>query len=359
MLAGDAETAASALDGLELDGGPEDADILLVRGQGRVLPSATWTPPRRPPRPRSGSSGGRARLEGARPGDAAGDGRARRGRVVDRLRRELTPHPGEPGGRQHGLRGLAVRRRVPALRPDPVPRGDRRRPGPAGHRPPQRRAARRGVRRRRWSARPRCCPATSRSPRPSSRGRGPTHRELGSSGGEAHALQRLAEVHLARGERETAARLAAEALPLARESPLARHLLHRVFGTMIGAADDPAGARAVVERADVLLGVDDRCAFCSIMFLVPAAIACARVGESRTRRACWTRRGAARNCGRARPGWPRSGRSRARIAEARGDEPAAHAHLVRAAEAFERAGQPLDAHRCRDAAGKDRGRIGS
>jgi hypothetical protein len=151
----------------------------------------------------------------------------------------------------------------------------------------------------------------------------------------------------------------AEALPLARESPLARHLLHRVFGTMIGAAAGPAEARAVVERADLLLGVDDRCVFCSIMFLVPAAIACARVGDVEDAEGLLD---AARRSAQLWEGtsWMAAiGEVEGAIADARGDEPAAHAHLVRAAESFERAGQPLDARRCRDAAGKVQGRIGS
>jgi len=44
------------------------------------------------------------------------------------------------------------------------------------------------------------------------------HSEIGAPGGEAHALQRLAEVSLARGDRAGASRLLDRALPLARWS---------------------------------------------------------------------------------------------------------------------------------------------
>ena len=62
------------------------------------------------------------------------------------------------------------------------------------------------------------------------------HRDLGSGAGEAHSLQRLAEVRLAQGDDAEARRLLERALPLARNSIVAKHLLHRVFGTMIRAA---------------------------------------------------------------------------------------------------------------------------
>ncbi len=105
------------------------------------------------------------------------------------------------------------------------------------------------------------------------------HRQLGSAAGEAHSLQRLAEVRAARGDDAGARRLLERALPLARDSVVAKHLLHRVFGTMISAAAGPRQARQVVERSESMLGWDDFCQFCSIMRAVPAAIACARDGD--------------------------------------------------------------------------------
>ena len=107
------------------------------------------------------------------------------------------------------------------------------------------------------------------------------HRDLGSAAGEAHSLQRLAEVRVAEGDSVAAMRLLQEALPLARASMVAKHLMQRIFGTMILAASDPLEARAIVDRAESTLGWEDACHFCSIMLSVPASIACARVGDLR------------------------------------------------------------------------------
>ena len=70
-----------------------------------------------------------------------------------------------------------------------------------------------------------------------------------------------------------------QAFPLARSSMIAKHLLQRVFGTMITAARSPLEARVIVDRAESTLGWDDACAFCQIMLSVPATIACARAGD--------------------------------------------------------------------------------
>ena len=108
---------------------------------------------------------------------------------------------------------------------------------------------------------------------------GDLHHDLGSAAGEAHSLQRLAEVRVAEGDGAAAMRLLQQALPLARASMIAKHLLQRIFGTMIVAASDPLEARAIVDRAESTLGWDDACLFCSIMLSVPASIACVRAGD--------------------------------------------------------------------------------
>ncbi len=76
------------------------------------------------------------------------------------------------------------------------------------------------------------------------------HRDTDAPAGEAHSLQRLAEVRLAQGDRAEAQRLLQRALPLARWSVIRMHLLQRVYGTMIAAAPDPLAAAAVVDRAE-------------------------------------------------------------------------------------------------------------
>jgi ATP/maltotriose-dependent transcriptional regulator MalT len=57
------------------------------------------------------------------------------------------------------------------------------------------------------------------------------------------------------------------------------HLLQRIFGTLIASAPDAAAARAMVDRAGSSLGEPDQCWFCTVMLAVPAATACARVGD--------------------------------------------------------------------------------
>jgi DNA-binding SARP family transcriptional activator len=175
------------------------------------------------------------------------------------------------------------------------------------------------------------------------------HREIGASSGEAHSLQRLAEVELAEGDRAAARLLLQRALPLARWSTISLHLLQRIYGTMVQAADDPDAAMAVIDRAEATLGTEDLCPFCAVMLAVPAAIASAQAGEL-DRADLYL--AIAEQSGVLWEGtsW------RAAIAEARshraaatGDQEESAALLAEARSLFEVAGQPLDAARCEQA----------
>ena len=173
-----------------------------------------------------------------------------------------------------------------------------------------------------------------------------SHAAIGSPAGEAHALQRLAEVRLARGDAASARELLERAVPLARWSVIANHLLQRIYGTMVEAAPDAASAVAVVDRAESTLGIDDRCQFCDIMLAVPAMVACAQAGD--LERAESYRAIAASSAelweGTSWAAELEEGTARAAIAA--GEDGAASA-LERAINGFERAGQPQDAARCR------------
>jgi tetratricopeptide (TPR) repeat protein len=176
------------------------------------------------------------------------------------------------------------------------------------------------------------------------------HHELGLSSGEAHALQRLAEVHLARGERELAVPKLERALVLARWSPVALHLIHRIVGSMIQAQPDPAAARAMVDRAVETMSHGDHCFLCIIMFEVPATRACAAVGDLQEARAHLA--AAEESAGRWEgTGWPAAVlEARASIADAEGDRHGAARMRAKATTLYEAAGQLLDAERCRAAA---------
>jgi DNA-binding SARP family transcriptional activator len=171
------------------------------------------------------------------------------------------------------------------------------------------------------------------------------HHELGSNAGEAHCLERLAELELYRGDRAAARRLLERALPLARWSVIAQHLLQRVYGSMVLAAEDADDAYAIIDRAEATLGREDSCRFCAIMFAVPAMIALSRVGD--LDRARHYRDIAATSTqlwdGTA---WQAAlDEATAHLASAEGDADAAR-FAERGAREFERAGQPLDAARC-------------
>jgi DNA-binding SARP family transcriptional activator/tetratricopeptide (TPR) repeat protein len=175
------------------------------------------------------------------------------------------------------------------------------------------------------------------------------HREVAAPAGEANSLQRLAEVRLLQGDRSEAQRLLQRALPLARWSLIGMHLLQRIYGSMIAAAPDPVAARAVVDRAEATMGETDRCAFCDLMFAVPASIACADVGdldEARRRLAQAEALATRWNVG----AWTAAvTEARAHLVVAQGDPLEGERLFQSAAELFEAAGQPLDARRCRQA----------
>ena len=80
------------------------------------------------------------------------------------------------------------------------------------------------------------------------------HHDVDATAGEAHSLQRLAEVRLARGDRRRPSTCCGRRCPLARWSVVGKHLLQRIYGTMILAASDTAEALVRPRAAEATLG---------------------------------------------------------------------------------------------------------
>ncbi|MFC5179352.1 ATP-binding protein [Nocardioides taihuensis] len=172
------------------------------------------------------------------------------------------------------------------------------------------------------------------------------HAEAGARAGQALCLQRLAEVRLARGDRDGAQHLLDRALPLARWTPVAIHLIDRIHGTMIAAAPDPAAACEVVDMASNATDDRDQCWFCSVTFAVPAAIACADAGDLEHAREHLA------SAERSTALWPGTAwqaatvEARAHLEAAEGDPAAARRLLDQASRMFAQIGHPRDAERC-------------
>lgn len=173
------------------------------------------------------------------------------------------------------------------------------------------------------------------------------HHEIVAPAGEAVCLQRLAQVRLARGDLDEANRLLRQALPKARWSLMAMHLVQRIYGTMIEAAGHPENARALVDRAMATLGDEDHCVFCDVTFEVPSAIACADAGDLDQARRHVEAAEVLADLWEGTAWQAAILEARAHVARAQGDVEGARRMLADAARIFDEAGQPLDAARCR------------
>jgi DNA-binding SARP family transcriptional activator/tetratricopeptide (TPR) repeat protein len=178
------------------------------------------------------------------------------------------------------------------------------------------------------------------------------HRATGGPVGEAHALQRLSEVAVHRGDEHRARTLLGEALAVARVTDIGFHLLDRIYGSLITLntlTADPPAALAVVEEAErAVRGPLETCPGCRITLAVPAAIACARAGERERAEAYEQATAYLASVVMRLPAWDAAHLEvRAHLAAMQGDAVGAEALLTKASQAFADAGQPLDARRVR------------
>ena len=318
LMSGDLETAAAALDGLETNGGAEDADILLTRGKCAFFASDFE------PAQAAGDEAQRLVLASERNWKVLdlvalqGMLAHRTGSWFDRMRLELQRTRENPEIANAIFDGYLCSVEYMLYGPTPYAEVI----GVA--RDLQRTARRSGALRAAAFASALIGEAALLSGDLALAAAELTeacdlHHDLGSAAGEAHSLQRLAEVRIAEGDRATAMRLLQQALPLARSSMIAKHLLQRVYGTMVIAASDPLEARAIVDRAESTLGWEDACGFCSVMLAVPAAIACVRAGDLDNAQRHLGVAEHRRCCGRARRGRRGSPRRTPVVAAAGGD----------------------------------------
>lgn len=175
------------------------------------------------------------------------------------------------------------------------------------------------------------------------------HRAIGGAVGEAHALQRLAEVAHHRHRPLEAARRLDEALELARVTDIGFHLLDRIYGTriLLAGPDHDEALAAVDEAEGAVQGQLETCPGCRITFAVPAAIACARAGAlDRAARYEEATEWLAHVVMRL-PAWDAAHEEvRGHVRLAAGDREGARALFATAASGFEGAGHPLDRDRC-------------
>jgi DNA-binding SARP family transcriptional activator len=181
------------------------------------------------------------------------------------------------------------------------------------------------------------------------------HRATAGATGEAHSLQRLAEVALHQGRRDAARSLVDEALDLARVTDIGFHLLDRIYGTRIAMAADPREALAALDEAEeAVRGPLETCPGCRITFAVPAAIACANAGELDRAAAYVDASEYLAHVVMRLPAWDAAYEEvLAHVARASRDHAGSRARFAAAADGFAAAGQPLDEARCRALAALD------
>lgn len=163
------------------------------------------------------------------------------------------------------------------------------------------------------------------------------------------ALQRRAEAAIARGDRALARALLEDATAWAQKSELCvRHLVQRIYGARILAANDRDQALAIVDETEShVSGPEETCTACTPTFSVPAALACARAGDlERAGRYLFMSEQIVESILRS-DAW-RAALDEVRAAIAMHSNPnEARALFAKAADCFARVGQARDADRCR------------
>lgn len=169
--------------------------------------------------------------------------------------------------------------------------------------------------------------------------------------GTSIALERLAEVEIARGNKGRARALLARARPHAERSSIPSHLVVRLLGVEVSAAESPIDALKAARDAERLLSHAPRvCEPCSMNFRIEAARAFARTGDLSRAVGQIEEAEKITNLWQGGPWKASVWEARAELRRAQGEDAQAKALFVEAADAFAQVRRPFDEARCRAAA---------
>jgi DNA-binding SARP family transcriptional activator len=172
------------------------------------------------------------------------------------------------------------------------------------------------------------------------------HTELGAVAGRALALERLAQIAIARGDRATAGKHLATARPLTPATWLSPHLVLRMHALAVQLATTPDETIDAVRDGDRALASPAMCQPCSMSYRAASALALAEVGETEQigRRLDEADRLAA--MWRGGPWQAALWEARGALRKAQGFADRANAAFGEAAARFGELGRPLDQSRC-------------
>ncbi|MFD0202744.1 MULTISPECIES: AfsR/SARP family transcriptional regulator [Saccharothrix] len=166
------------------------------------------------------------------------------------------------------------------------------------------------------------------------------------------ALERRAEANVRRGDRAAARADLDRALPLAHASGIPSHLVIRVHGVRVPAADSLGGELGAIRDAERWLAeVPHVCDPCSIGFRIAAATACATAGSPSRARSHLAEAERISGLWQGGPWTAALWEVRAEVRRAEGHHAQAAALFLEAADRFAALGRPLEQRRCLAVAG--------
>jgi tetratricopeptide (TPR) repeat protein len=165
------------------------------------------------------------------------------------------------------------------------------------------------------------------------------------------ALERLAETEVLRGNVAVARSLLREALPIAEASGIPSHLVIRVFGVGVLAAETTVDRlRAAVEGERWITDASRVCEPCSMTFRIEATRAFARAGVLQRARIHLAEAERITGLWQGGPWTAAIWEARAEVRRAEGDAERARALFLEASQRFGELNRPLDEARCLAAA---------